>query len=60
MGGGGGGKLMEVRQEYLFPILKCTHQCILGARYKGRVNCGRELKRLVLCLAPNKLFSLFS
>ena len=50
-GVGEGGKLMAVRQEYLFPILKCTHQCIFRARYRGRVNCGRELKRSVLCLA---------
>ena len=58
-GGGGvageGRKLMEVRREFLFPILKYTHQCIFRARYRGRVNCGRELKRSVLCLAPHTI-----
>ena len=34
-GVGEGGKLMQVRQEKLFQILKFTHQCIFRARYMG-------------------------
>ena len=56
-GVGEGGKLMQVRQKKLFQILKFTHQCIFRARYmgQGELNCGRELKRSVLCLAPHTI-----
>ena len=46
---------MQIRKEYLFPILKFTHQRIFRQRIRGRVNCGRELKRSVLCLAPDTI-----
>ena len=54
-GVGEGGKLMQIRQEYLFSILKFTHQGIFRQRIRVRVNCGRELKRSVLCLAPDAI-----
>ena len=53
-------RIMSSGREWLLlqtdrKILKFTYQGIFRQRIRVRVNCGRELKRSVLCLAPDTI-----
>ena len=55
-GRGEGGKADASKTGISFPIFSnLPISVFLGQRIGGRVNCGRELKRSVLCLAPHTI-----